>query len=100
MYLSFSSVVCQGYFHQLLFLLCLTAENDSVPQYSEPQQEVHQEQGYEHYKDFQPQGRHSKKEQNNQSNIITVGFFISTTNRKSEIYGKVIVSSILWKINL
>jgi len=41
--------------------LCLTTENGSVLQYSELQQEEHQEQEYGHYKDFQPQGRHSMK---------------------------------------
>lgn len=75
MYLSSSFEICQGYFHLLPFLLCLTAENDSVLRYSEPQQEAHQEQGYEHYKDFQLQGRHSKKEENN-GNYITVVVFL------------------------
>ena len=63
LYLSFSFEVCQEYFHLLPFLLYLTTEDDSVLQYSELQQEEHQGQGYEHYRDFQLQGRHSKKQQ-------------------------------------
>jgi len=59
--------------------LCLTAENGSVLQYSELQQEEHQGQEYGHYKDFQPQERHSTKQQQqqqhqqqNNANYVTV----------------------------